>query len=246
MKRIDSANKAADLWGPGKHGFSGGNPATNTPATFLTPDWFNGVQEEICRVIEWLGDRALIPGSNSQLADSLVAYFVARTDFAGEIGKVSYIPAVQANTNHLPAFGVEVLRVGAYAQLWSYAQASGALVTDDLRNTRPGCFTYGAGGPGGTTFRVPNIPGLVIKSFHNGDGTFTTNVSVGIGEYMPDVVLAHTHTYLLGGTNINQISGGATDASDGNRGTPTMNTGSTGGSENTVRSVVLFPQIRYR
>lgn len=75
MKRIDSTNKAVDLFGPGKHGFQGGNPALNLPATFFTPDWANHLQEEISNVIEYFGT-ALNDSSKSQLINTLIAKFV--------------------------------------------------------------------------------------------------------------------------------------------------------------------------
>lgn len=245
MRRIDSSNVQVDKFGPGKHGFQGGNPSTNTPATFLSAAWADALQEEIANVIEHFG-YGLVPGDNSQLISTLLAKFMLASAYEGEIGKISYVPSMTANVNHLEAFGAEVNRVGAYAGLWAYAQASGMLVTDAVFATRPGCFGYGSGGVGGTTFRVPKLAGLVIKSYHNGDGTYTTNTTALNGEYMPDQLLAHSHTYLIGGTRINEQGGNNTDSSDGNRGAPTLNTSTVGSAENTVRSVVLLPQIKYR
>lgn len=243
MKRIDSANVALDLFGPGKHGFQGGNPAANTPATFFTPDWANHIQEELANVIENFGV-ALASGSRDQLLQVLLANFVTVASNAGEVGKISYVPATAASNGHAPAFGVEVSRTGAYADLWAFAQASGALVDEATFPSRPGCFSYGPGGVGGSTFRVPKIPGLVIKSFHNGDGTYTTNTTALIGQYMPDEVLTHAHTYWASETS---SDGSAPDVErwTGYHGNG-YTTSYTGGAENTVRSVVLFPQIRYR
>lgn len=55
MKRIDTATKAVDLFGAGKHGFQDGNPSLGVPATQLTAALFNNVQEEIARVVEAAG-----------------------------------------------------------------------------------------------------------------------------------------------------------------------------------------------
>lgn len=243
MKRIDSANVALDLFGPGKHGFQGGNPAANLPATFFTPDWANHIQEELANVIENFGV-ALASGSRDQLLQVLLANFVTVASNAGEVGKVSYVPATAANVGHAPCFGVEVSRTGAYADLWAFAQASGALVDEATFPSRPGCFSYGPGGVGGSTFRVPNIPGLVIKSFHNGDGSYTTDTTSLIGQYRPDEVKAHSHAY--NGNNSNRrISLDNIWVWVGDSGID-LQTSLTGGAENTVRSVILFPQIRYR
>jgi hypothetical protein len=241
MKRIDSANVALDLFGPGKHGFQGGNPAANLPATFFTPDWSNHIQEELANVIENFGV-ALAAGSRDQLLQVLLANFVTVASNAGEVGKISYVPAMQASPGHAPVFGVEVSRTGAYADLWEFAQASGALVDEATFPSRPGCFSYGPGGIGGTTFRVPKIPGLMIKSYHNGDGTYTTNTTALIGEYLADQVKQHAHEVVYGsseGDNTGTVT-------NGQGGSGTLWTWNTGSLENTVRAVVLFPQIRYR
>lgn len=243
MKRIDSANVAQNLFGPGKHGFQGGNPAANLPATFFTPEWANHIQEELANVIENFGV-ALASGSRDQLLQVLLANFVTVASNAGEVGKISYVPATAANVGHAPCFGVEVSRTGAYADLWAFAQASGALVDEATFPSRPGCFSYGPGGVGGSTFRVPKIPGLVIKSFHNGDGSYTTNTSALIGQYLPDEVLAHAHTYWASENSFDQ-SAPDVERRGGWRETA-YTSGTTGGLENTVRAVVLFPQIRYR
>lgn len=240
MQRINSANKAVDLYGPGKHGFQAGVPSTNTPATFLTPEWCNSIQEEISRVIENFG--VTLDSTNpGQLLQVLLANFAAASANVGEIGKISYVPAVAASANHLPVFGAEVSRT-TYSQLWAFAQASGALVTEAQFATRPGCFSYGPGGVGGTTFRVPKLAGLIVKAFHNGDGTYTTNTTAAIGEYLPDDIKAHNHPILMYGQETG--TGRVTDGGPPDAGV--RYTESTGGPENTVRSVVLFPQIRYR
>lgn len=248
MQRINSANKAVDLYGPGKHGFQAGVPSTNTPATFLTPEWCNSIQEEISRVIENFGV-ALDSTNPGQLLQVLLANFAAASANVGEIGKISYVPAVMANANHLPVFGAEYSRT-TYSQLWAYAQASGALVTDAQFATRPGCFSYGPGGVGGSTFRVPKIAGLVIKAFHNGDGTYTTDITPLIGQYLPDRVLSHSHVTPIqsnvGTSNTRSGTAWYTESDRAPDRVTNWQTSIVGEPENTVRSVVLFPQIRYR
>lgn len=72
MQRINTATKAVDLFGANKHGWKAGNPATNTPATQQSADWFNAVQEELCNVIEGAG-LAINPASRTQLSEAIVA-----------------------------------------------------------------------------------------------------------------------------------------------------------------------------
>lgn len=55
MYRIDTATKATDLFGPGKHGFRNGNVGTATPATKLDADFWNMIQETIARFVEGAG-----------------------------------------------------------------------------------------------------------------------------------------------------------------------------------------------
>lgn len=253
MKRIDSANVHEDLFGPGKDGFQGGNPALNLPATFLNKDWCNHIQEEIANVIEHFGV-ALNGAQFNQLLQVLLANFASRASFAGEVGKISYVPSTVPTENHMPVFGSLVSRTGAYAELWAFAQASGALVDEATHALRPGCFSYGPDGIGGATFRVPKINGLVIKAFHNGDGTYTTDVASLIGRYIPDELRSHNH---VSGARVEAVNatavygvqtvptGEALDHLGGSFNVSPL-TSTTGGPENTVRSVILFPQIRYR
>lgn len=70
MHRIDTATKAVNLHGPGKHGFKDGNPLTGDPSTTLNASFFNSVQEEVAAVIEDLGG-VLDGSSNKQMSNVL-------------------------------------------------------------------------------------------------------------------------------------------------------------------------------
>jgi len=76
MHRIDTATKAVDLFGAGKHGFKNGDKANGIAATDLDAAMFNGVQEEIVGVIEAAGI-ALIKGDHTQLLAAIVGLIVA-------------------------------------------------------------------------------------------------------------------------------------------------------------------------
>lgn len=55
MQRIQnntSRNPAVDLFGTGKHGFKTGNRALGDPPSTPGAEWFNAVQETLCRAIE--------------------------------------------------------------------------------------------------------------------------------------------------------------------------------------------------
>ena len=69
MHRIDSSTAAADKFGTGKDGFNEAVPGS-VPATELTEDWLDGVQEELCNVIE-AADVTLVKNTRDQLHDAL-------------------------------------------------------------------------------------------------------------------------------------------------------------------------------
>lgn len=66
MRRIDTATKAVDLFGAGKHGFKNGDPALAILATKLNAEFFNSVQEELANLIE-LSGQTLNSADNTQL-----------------------------------------------------------------------------------------------------------------------------------------------------------------------------------
>lgn len=55
MDRINTATKAVDLYGAGKHGFKNSNATLGTPPTDFNAEWPNGVQEELLGIIEGAG-----------------------------------------------------------------------------------------------------------------------------------------------------------------------------------------------
>lgn len=55
MDRINTLNKALDLFGVGKHGWKNRNIGLGVEPTEFTADWCNGVQEELLSVIEAAG-----------------------------------------------------------------------------------------------------------------------------------------------------------------------------------------------
>lgn len=77
MQRINTSNKAVDLFGVGKHGYQPGNPTTNANATFVSPDALNAIQEEISSAIEGAGF-ALNPASNAQLLAAIQSLITNR------------------------------------------------------------------------------------------------------------------------------------------------------------------------
>lgn len=70
MRRINTTNKATDLFGDGKHGWKNGVPGTADRPTEGQAEWFNALQEEIANVIEGSGAQ-LDPGQDDQLLQAV-------------------------------------------------------------------------------------------------------------------------------------------------------------------------------
>jgi len=71
MKRIDTINVREDLFGGGKHGFHDNADLPGQDATYLSPDWLNHLQEELCNILE-LNGVVLNPNFKNQLANLLI------------------------------------------------------------------------------------------------------------------------------------------------------------------------------
>lgn len=65
MRRIDSGTEETDKHGTGRDGFTEGTPGS-VPPTALDANWFDAIQEEVCRAIE-LTDEALDNSTFNQL-----------------------------------------------------------------------------------------------------------------------------------------------------------------------------------
>jgi microcystin-dependent protein len=119
MNFIQTVNKALDLFGLGKHGFSAGSPASGVLATKLSADWCNGVQQELINVIEAGG---LTPNSESlnQVATAIQSGKLFSAQAAGTAdaitatyspgitalkdGMVLYVRGASANATTTPTF----------------------------------------------------------------------------------------------------------------------------------------------
>lgn len=75
MHRIDTATKAPDLFGAGKHGFKDGDKANAISATDLTAAFFNDIQENLAGVVEAAGI-ALVKGDYTQLRQAIQTMIV--------------------------------------------------------------------------------------------------------------------------------------------------------------------------
>lgn len=71
MHRIDSDTAQLDKFGPGKHGYTEGDPLNGEPATATTDDALDALQEEPARVIEHVG-HVLDKADHTQLLHSVL------------------------------------------------------------------------------------------------------------------------------------------------------------------------------
>lgn len=88
MDFIQTVNKQVDKFGPGKHGFSAGDPATGVLATFLSPAWCDNVQQEIINVIEAAG---IAPAAGAQVQMLAAIRELAKGQFLGGFGANNYV-----------------------------------------------------------------------------------------------------------------------------------------------------------
>ncbi len=70
MDRINSSNARPDVNGAGKKGFHDNADLSGQDATYVTPEWLNVLQEELCNILEKNG-HALNSQSRQQLFDIL-------------------------------------------------------------------------------------------------------------------------------------------------------------------------------
>lgn len=72
MDFIQTSNKQVDKFGSGKHGFSAGNPTGGIPATYMSSEWCDNIQQEVVNVIEGAGG-TVNPASKTQLYQAIQA-----------------------------------------------------------------------------------------------------------------------------------------------------------------------------
>lgn len=137
MHRIDSSTATGD------NKFTNGNPQTATPATVVSDDWLNAVQEEIANVITG-ASISLSKPDNTQLLAAIRA-------LGTPAGSVQAFAGSSTPNGFLLCNGQAVSRT-TYAALFT------AIGT-----------TYGAGN-GSTTFNVPDYRGEFLRGLDAGRG----------------------------------------------------------------------------
>lgn len=235
MHRIDGPGAA-----PGNL-FTEGNPGTGVPATDVTDDWCNAVQEEICAVVTGAG-LFLNKPDNTQL----LAAITKLVRVASPVGMVIMGYWSTARPGTLRLFGDLVSR-STYSALWAHAEAEGLVVTEAA--WAAGQTTMFGEGDGATTFRLPDLRTEFPRFWYAGRN---------LGSRQDDEIKLHGHPARFqpegGGSTDN--TGGLALASDGSRQNQPAYTGAlddavghqiggTGGTETRPRNVALMGCIYF-
>jgi microcystin-dependent protein len=227
MHRIDGPGAAAGGT------FTDGDPAVGTPATVVTDDWLNSVQEELSGLVEAAGI-ALSKPTNTQV----LAAVRALIDLAVPVGTVITGYFTAANPGYVMGRGNLVSR-SAYPRLWAHVQAAGLVVTDAV--WLGGSFGFFSSGDGATTFRLPLLGGQTIRLADDGAGV---DPGRAVGTLQADQNKEHTHGVQAddGGfnTNPNNVVSGTDRAAF-----YVAQTQPSGGLEVRVKNIALAGMIRF-
>lgn len=98
MHRIDTPTAQADKFGPGKNGFTGGNPQTGRLPTALNEDFFDAIQEEMAGVVEAAGV-VLDKAKHNQLLTAIKALLLSRANPFADIKADGAAAIAMALTN---------------------------------------------------------------------------------------------------------------------------------------------------
>jgi len=113
--------------------------------------------------------------------------FVVRAISTADIGAIYFEARSRPRAGHVALNGALLLRKD-YPALWSYAQESGALVSDaNWHDSNWGNFSDG---DGTTTFRIPELRGEHIRCFDNGRGVDSGRI---LGSWQDSMNRSHGH-----------------------------------------------------
>lgn len=190
MQRIDHSTAVTSKPQPSDPGtpgyFSGGDPSVGRDATWLTHDWANDVQENICVAIEAAGID-LEKGAGSQLLEA-IRHFSSQVALpigvpVPFIGSQAAVPA-----NCVILMGQTISRA-LYPALSAYALSSGVIVDDATWLTQAVHRTKFSLGDGAETIRLPDLRGEAIYGADLGRGVRSAN----IGDWLAGDMQPHSH-----------------------------------------------------
>jgi hypothetical protein len=171
MRRIQHETAQVDKFGTGKPGFSGGDPETMVPATVVTPDWLDAVQEELANAVTRFDD--LVPDQHDQLARVL-----------------QLLPELSALGNLQPAAPIGINAAAC--------DPNGIFIVAGGSSTDDNAIALWSSLDGGRSFSTPPqvTPAVVITDIAYGAGLFC---AVGVGGALVTGVSSFTRRTPAGG-----------------------------------------------
>lgn len=167
MHRIDTPTAQADKFGPGKNGFTNGDPATGRRATDLNSDMWDAVQEEICAVIEKSG-LALNKDQHDQLHQAIEKIITSK------------IPDALLKKNNLSDLADKAL-ARANLQLKTAATMDVTTSSSDTTNGRVlKVGDYGLGVSDGNTENLNSIYDIKCSRLYSAYGKDAINPTEGM------------------------------------------------------------------
>ena len=152
-------------------------------------------------------------------------------------GTILYLPRTTPSVGSVAANGALLSRA-TYPDLWAEAQVSGNITANDAAwsaVTTPGAYSPG---DGTTTFRIPDLRGLVIRALGSGGSPDAGRV---IGSYQADGNKAHFHTSVGDYSGYGYGGGFPSQLAQSN----VTNTSTEGNTEVTVKNAALLACIVY-
>jgi hypothetical protein len=178
--------------------------------------------------------------STYQVFKAALDALYAKASACLQVGDLKYSTSVNAPPDFISPAGVLLTRAG-YPQLWTFAQASGNLVSDAA--WAAGAFGSYSTGDGATTFRSPNYLGYFIRALNQtASGVDPSRV---IGVVQADAFKAHSHDFYASETSDYTYTGPDDERNSGYR-QQTYATSTVGGIETRPVNIALPIWLRYR
>ncbi|WP_241117330.1 phage tail protein [Achromobacter xylosoxidans] len=113
MRRISTPTRELNKFGPGRDGFTNGDPIAGRVSTDLEADWFDALQEEVAAVAEY-GGAALNPSDNTQLLQGILRIIAE---------KLTSRPLI-CSILDLPTTDVGPIIVTECSEVWTWANTA--------------------------------------------------------------------------------------------------------------------------
>lgn len=200
MYQIDSSGAATTMPTPAAAAtpgfFTGGNPATGTPATILDADWFNAVQAELLNVLTAAGI-APAKGTNNQVLAAITALLGAKTSARAGHARTGGTPTSGTPTTYTNTLSFTAPSNGVVYAIQSVNIGSGGIQPGSQTNTVAiSGSTSGSASDSDST--VAPMSNHIVKSVVSGEtvtitGTLVSNGAAGT--WLSDgVTMSYTFT----------------------------------------------------